>query len=296
MALFDYDDRPSKAVARRIFVDSLRRLRAFQALDSYSYVGFGSIQFIDFELVHRSLGITKMTSIEADSSLLQRCYFNVPFKGIEIFEGTSATVLPTLDWSSRAIVNLDYTQRLRQDELGDCENLALLLVPGSVLAVTLNCQPNSQVEQRRSDLEDAVGARHVPLGVTGAKLGGWGLADVQRDILTSVIQGALASRGDGSSWKQVLNINYKDGASMQMIVGVIDHPDIHESLTACRFQDMPEVRDGAGALAIQIPVLTTREKQALNSKLPGAVRSFAGISESDLKAYAAMYRWMDRTG
>lgn len=293
MADLDYGDRPSKAVSRRIMVETLRRLQAFEPLPSYSYVGFGAIQFLDFDLVHRHLGIKKMTSIEADSSLLPRCHFNVPFKGINILEGTSTTVLPTLDWGSKVIVFLDYTQKLRQEEMSDCENVALLIIPGSVLAVTLNCQPNSEVGQRRVDLEAAVGSQQVPLGVTDARLGGWGLGVVQREILTSVIQGALAARGDGSSWQQLLNIRYKDGASMQTIVGVVDHPDVHKKLEGCRFQEMDEVRDGPDALEIQIPMLTARERLALNAKLPSTVRSFAGISEAKVKAYASMYRWMD---
>jgi hypothetical protein len=48
-----YELRPSKAVTRRLLVDVLRRLPTVAALPDYQYVGFGALEFLDFELVHR---------------------------------------------------------------------------------------------------------------------------------------------------------------------------------------------------------------------------------------------------
>ncbi|UUZ59546.1 O-methyltransferase [Nocardioides sp. B-3] len=291
--LLDYRERPSKAVARRIMMSALQRLQAFAPLPSYSYVGFGSIQFVDFDPVHRQLGIKKMTSIESESKIIARCHYNRPYNGIKILEGTSGTLLPGLDWKDKAIVWLDYTSRLRKSELDDCQTVSLVLQPGSVLALTFNCDPNEDENERVTDLEKAVGSELVPLGTTGARLGEWGLAGVQRQIATQTITKALADRGGDLSWQQILNIQYRDGSRMQTIVGIIDHPDIHDKLKLCRFDQMPEVSIDEKALQATVPVLTPRERQALNSKLPGKVTSFAGIPEEKLRAYSDMYRWMD---
>lgn len=293
----DYGNRPSKAVTRRILMALLQRLQAFEPTSKYDYVGFGAIQFIDFDMVHRMLGVTRMTSIESEEKLLPRCNFNKPFKGIRVLEGSSGTVLPTLDWTKRAIVWLDYTSKLRNTELSDLENLALVLQPGSVVVITLNCSVPQDEDARVPELEKAVGAELTPLGVSGARLGGWGLAEVQRALSSQLLDRTLSGRGEGLSWQQLLNIHYRDGAPMQLVAGIVDGPDVHEGLQRCRFGDMDEVRTGEEALLVEIPILTNRERQALNAKLPGKVpSSFAGIPQEALQAYADMYRWLESVG
>lgn len=293
----DYGDRQSKQVSRRILVETLRRLQAIDKLSSYSYVGFGAYQFLDFDLVHRHLGIDHMTSIESDDKLITRCHFNAPYRGIHVLLGTAGTILPTLDWSRKSIVWLDYTQRLRREEIADCENVALVLEPGSVLAVTLNCH-GGEDGKRRANLARAVGEERVPIGITEAKLGEWGLAKTQRELLTSLLHKTLASRGDGTTWQQILNIHYRDDARMQMVVGIVDHPDLHAKIQACRFEDMPEVSFDADAVVIDLPSLTLRERQALAKKLPAktTLKDFAGLASKDLEAYARFYRWLDAAG
>ena len=112
----DYGNRPSKAVTRRTH-GAAAASTSLEPTSTYSYVGFGAIQFIDFDLAHRMLGVTRMTSIESEEKLLPRCNFNKPFNGIKVLEGTSGKVLPTLDWTKRAIIWLDYTSKLRKTEL-----------------------------------------------------------------------------------------------------------------------------------------------------------------------------------
>jgi hypothetical protein len=293
--VLDYGDRQSKQVARRILVEALKRLQAIDKLSNYNYVGFGAYQFLDFDLVHRQLGIDRMTSIESDPRLIARCHFNAPYRSINVLEGTATTIIPTLDWSGKNIVWLDYTQRLRAVEMADCENVALRLTPGSVLAITLNCHAGEE-GGRRAELERAVGAENVPIGITESKLGEWGLAKTQRELVASLLHRTLAGRGDQVSWQQVLNIHYRDDARMQLIVGIIDHPDLHASIQACRFEDMAEVSFDAESTVVELPVLTLRERQALSKRLPAkTLKDFAGLSAKDLASYAKFYRWLDAT-
>jgi len=288
----DYGDRPAKQVVRRIFVEVLKRLHVVDDLSKSAYVGFGAHQFVDFELVHRQLGINQMTSIEGDASYVLRCQFNKPFDFVNVVQGTSATVLPGLNWSQRHVVWLDYTQRLRFDELADCELLGLRMVPGSVLAVTLNCHPGTT--NRMDDLRLAVGADNVPLAATEAKLGDWGLAATQRELVTARINRALASRGDGAVWQQLLNLRYKDGARMQMIVGIVDHSTVHERIEVARFGEMEEVSADDTAVEVVLPSFTSRERQALDTMSPNKKRrGFAGIPQRDIDAYVKFYRWLD---
>jgi len=292
----DYGDRQSKQVSRRIFVEALKRLQPIDKLSNYAYVGFGAYQFLDFDIVHRQLGIDRMTSIESDEKLIARCHFNAPYRSIDVLSGTATSIIPTLDWSKKSIVWLDYMQRLRADEMADCENVALRLKPGSVLAVTLNCHAGED-GHRRDDLARAIGSENVPIGITDAKLGEWGLAKTQRELLTSLLHRTLGSRGDGVTWQQILNIQYRDDARMQMIVGIVDHPDLHDEMQACRFEDMAEVSFDAEPVVIELPTLTLRERHALGKKLPAkSLKEFAGLSAKDLTSYARFYRWLDSAG
>lgn len=289
----NYGDRPSKAVTRAILVEVFHRMAPLGDLSKYEYVGLGAHQFLDFDLVHRRLGIERMTSIESDGALIARCWFNAPYKTIKILQGTVSTVVPSLTWTGKSLVWFDYTQRLRNEELADCQNLALRLEPGSAFAITLNCDPGAD-GSRRSDLDGAVGAERVPLGTTEARLGDWGLARVQRELVVAEIQTTLRERGDGASWKQLLNIHYRDRARMQLIMGVIDHPTVHSQLEACRFGDLAEVSYDGTATVIAMPELTSRERQELGRKLPTS-RQFelAGLPRAELDSYAKYYRWLD---
>lgn len=293
--MMSYEMRPSKTVTRRIFLELLRHLKPIASPLDYHYVGFGALEFIDFDLVHRQLGITRMTSIECDGKGIERYKWNRPFSGIEVLAGRASTVLSAIDLSGRSIVWLDYTETLRTEIIGDVENVARILVPGSVLAVTLNAHP-ARLNERMEALESAVGAERVPLGVTDSRLGQWGLAEVQYKILSSIIQSSFSARADGAKWLQLLNINYQDNAKMQMVAGLVGESAEDSILTICRFSDLSEIREGEEALMIRVPLLTSRERDWINQRTPiieTDKENPPGISEKDLIAYKQIYRWLD---
>lgn len=58
--IINYPLRPAKAIERRMLCAAFERLHPFQRIERYRYVGFGSIYFSDFQLLHRQLGITDM--------------------------------------------------------------------------------------------------------------------------------------------------------------------------------------------------------------------------------------------
>ena len=71
MASYDqinYYLRPSKHVERNMLAAAFMRLREFGSLEAYRYVGMGSVNFSDFVIFHRLLGVSPMISIEKDIS------------------------------------------------------------------------------------------------------------------------------------------------------------------------------------------------------------------------------------
>src|SRR4051812_32120603 len=105
----NYALRPAKSVERKMMVEAFRRLSEFRLVDTYRYIGFGSTYFADFQLIHKSLNIQAMKSIERDVENRARFEFNKPFRCIEMEFGESNLVLPTLPWADiPTIAWLDY--------------------------------------------------------------------------------------------------------------------------------------------------------------------------------------------
>lgn len=294
MTTLSYEFRPTKGLVRTILVEVLSHLAPLAPLSEYQYVGFGAIEFMDFEAIHRTLGIHRLISIEQDSTIIPRCQFNRPYKGITIEPGNSLTVLPTLNWAGLSIVWLDYTCSLNREVIADITYLSRVLIPGSVLAVTLNCHPTKPVSDRLAQLEEQLGAERIPAGVTDATLGEWGMAETQALILDSELRHEVGDRGDGATWRPLLNLQYRDSARMQLMAGVVGAPAADRILEVCRFDDVPEVRSDGSAVQVRVPLLTHKERAWLNERLPHRTETALprprGVSRQDAEDYASIYR------
>ena len=107
----NYRLRPAKGVERRMMADAFLRLWPFGRVESYRYVGMGSVYFADFALFNTVCGFTHLVSIEdaEDLQTQNRFKFNVPLGSIELKFGHSNVELPKLHWDNvRTICWLDY--------------------------------------------------------------------------------------------------------------------------------------------------------------------------------------------
>ena len=113
----DYRLRPAKNVERKMLAEAFNRLSKFAPVNSYRYIGMGSLYFSDFILFHRSLGFQKMISIEAEEKEPQqeRFKFNKPFNCVDIKFGFTSKILPNLNWDTRDVIWLDYDGKLNLD-------------------------------------------------------------------------------------------------------------------------------------------------------------------------------------
>ena len=295
MAKIDYRLRPSKAIQRHMIVDICRRLSSFAPLTEYQYVGFGGLDFVDFALIHRSLGIFHMTSIEANTVQIDRYRYNRPFQSIEIIPGRATEHLGEVDWRKLSIVWLDYEQKLNHEVIGDIKLLCGRLQPGSALFVTVNAQPETKLEERRRELVRRIGESRIPPNVTDESLAKWGLANVQELILGDVIAGALRDRAVSSSWCQVLDVRYADDTRMQTLGGIVVAPGNKNAFDAARFQDLEFVRSaGEEPIFVRVPILTAKERRALDEQLPlapGASLFAPWLDATDAADYLQVYRY-----
>lgn len=296
----DYRIRPAKHVERLLIVDALRRLRCVHPLRDYGYVGFGAQYFVDFTLFHRTLGISAMKSLEGGGKkLYERCVFNRPFDSVEVIEGKSWDHFSVMTFDRPTIVWVDYTAKLEARSLGDVDTLSLRLPPGSVLLVTVNADPDEVEEPpigRLELLEKRVGADAVPVGTKDSDLDAWGNAAVIRQIVDEQIRASLATRADGTRYEQLFNFQYRDGARMLTVGGMLVDDGCQEKFQSCDWSSVEAYRPGPDAIRIELPSLTMRELAHLDKQLPNGVAAMAspGLAVEDVEAYAAYYRYYPR--
>lgn len=297
----NYRLRPAKHVERGMILEALQRLRVFAPLRQYRYVGFGSTYFADFILVHRVLGIKKMISIEQDEAKRARFTFNKPFRTVNLMFGHSTEVLPTLAWTTRSIIWLDYDGPLTSSVLADVDWVCSAAPPGSVLIVTVHAEPEpldpDDEGVRVRTLKKNIEAKNMPNGITAdAHLADWGLAEVGRTVIDSAIRAAVRDRSTSSatiSYQQLFNFQYRDGARMSTVGGVLLGASERKDLSRCAFDDLSYIKGGEAACVIKVPLLTNREVRSLDRHLPATAAGtrVAMIPKRDREAYAEIYRF-----
>jgi hypothetical protein len=273
-----------------MIVECCRRLRGITNLNNYQYIGFGGLEFLDFDLFHRTLGIRRMISIEK-SDRTDRYDFNRPFASIEMQYGQAADVLPLLDWTGLKIVWLDYEKGLTRGSLRDCESVVRYLKQGSVLIVTLNA--TAPYGERLKCIQERLGTL-VPIETVEEDLEGWGYARVQHRILTEALAAIANDRNDKPRLRQLMNFCYRDGARMQTIAWLVSSEALDGTVDACGFNELDCFRPGPVPMIIDLPILTGREIDYLNQQLPLAGRrklKGAWLHADELKRFSELYRW-----
>ncbi|MFT3783689.1 MAG: hypothetical protein QM790_16880 [Nibricoccus sp.] len=319
----NYSLRPAKAVERKMMGEAFRRIHPFQRVEDYRYVGFGSIYFSDFQLVHRALGITDMISIEKDKEAEECFAFNRPYRSIDLKFGHSGEVLPSLTWEKPTILWLDYDGKLDLRALSDVDTFCARCRTGSILIVSVNAQPEFEAnEEERKIFAETTGepfdaalyrykklqelvADKIPPAVKGSDLRGKGLATVSRKILINqisaqlVVRNAMLAPAEKLAFRQIFNFHYRDGALMLTVGGMIVRESDMPLFDACAFNKLPFTRTEEEPYEIRVPCLTVKEVRHLNSQLPKpaeAALSAPGVPQSDLETYAEVYRYFPSFG
>jgi len=297
----DYRHRPAKNIERHLLIEACRRvLAAYPAhRKKFQYVGFGALEFLDFQLVHRALGIEQMISIEKKRTA--RHEFNKPFKSIKIIEGHSNHVLPggEIDLKRPTIIWLDSMDGLNKSVIEDLVTLGRTLSAPSFLIVTINAHPVTPESERLNSLSRAVGSQYVPPGTTDGSLAKDGLAIAQRTIIEEVLKEAVLQRRDPVQWMQTMNFQYRDGAVMQTVAGMIVPQSMTRRDVDQVFSDIDFYRPGSDYIDLRVPVITVKERVLLDRQLPKGSKApllAKSIPKDDLIAYRQVYRYLHLAG
>jgi hypothetical protein len=302
---FDYTLRPAKNIERKMLVEVFGRFSAIQPLPMYRYIGLGAISFKDFALVHQRLGVIDMISMQPEEENRQRFVFNRPYSCISIKWGTSAQVLPTLTWHKRGILWLDYDEYLDASKLGDIATVVSSVRSGSILAVTVDVDPDRvgkgpEAPARRMELlRGLVGDEKIPRGTKGNCLSGWGMGRVCCEIINNEIRQALSDRNAPQpdtrrlAYHRLFNFHYADNAKMLTVGGYFVDPNDRRRLPPESFTDLDFVRPDREPYLIEVPIMTWREATHLNERLPRSAPDVSHpkwLPEDERRRYGKVYR------
>ena len=284
--------------------DTFRRLSPFATVDTYQYVGFGSTYFSDFSLIHRSLGISHLVSIERETAMRERFKFNRPYRSIDLRFGESTDLLPELDWSPHTIMWLDYDGKLTADVLADVATFCRSCTSGSIICVSVNSQPDIVPPEKKPEefrlklLKRRLGKHKVPADLDPKKLAGWDIALLSRRIIDQQIRSTLLDRNGGLPtnarlrYKQLFNFHYRDGARMMTTGGLVYQVGQESIVNSCGFDQLDFVRQGEDPYEIVVPNLTFKEMRHIDAQLPAQhMPVTAPVGDDDITAYAAIYRY-----
>jgi hypothetical protein len=262
-----------------MMADAFLRLRPFGSVESYRYVGMGSVYFSDFTLFHTVCGLTNLVSIEdaEDEQTQNRFKFNVPLGSIDLRFGHSNVELPKLHWDNvRTICWLDYDGSLTRPVLTDIRLLGTRMAPGSLLAVTVDTRLNDESSGGHRKLLDKLIAQieteeKVPTSITAAKkLRMSQVKSAFRKIMTQELIDGINERNAGMpkeqkiTYEQIFNFEYSDKAPMLTIGWTLFDEGQRGRFEECEFKKLQFVKSGDEPFVIAPPFLTPHEMRELN--------------------------------
>jgi hypothetical protein len=277
---FNYGLRPSKQVERKVLIEKLLRLSQIGfELRNYTYVGFGSVYYIDFIMVHKFLYMNKMICVEG-SGRKKRMKFNKPYRSIKLEMKYFSEFVNSLSRKTKYIIWLDYDYPVNQSMLRDIDNCVSKLASGSIFLVTIECRarledddPVSLLDQGKDEIErylvkkyDQLLGKYVGRKLNPTDIDKAGVVSTFWQGVDARITESLAFR-EGLEYKQLFNFLYADGAPMMTIGGLIGSGDEISKLGQNQFFDEAWITNGSKPVEISVPPLTLKEKSWLDANI-----------------------------
>ncbi|GAG84130.1 unnamed protein product, partial [marine sediment metagenome] len=262
--------RPSKQVERKLFIETMHRLNsAGYDIFSYSYLGLGSIFYVDFRLFHRYLYIDDMICAEA-TDIPDRMNFNRPYGFIDLRMKPVSEVIPTLSQTRPYLVWLDYDTPLSEGILEDVDGCLARLSLKSILLITVKANPPTVGEQGYDSKVNRVEDYQSKFGSLVA--GEIRKADFAKNtfprLLSRILRGQIGKcmrARHEDEFFQLFNFSYSDGTPMVTVGGLIDEKGAAEKLRDV--YKLHFTRQGEDQCIISVPPLTVREKHWIDQQL-----------------------------
>lgn len=278
-----YHLRPNKSIDRSLFVQTLMGLGRILSISEYHYTGFGSYLFDDFKLLHDTLNITTMISLEKDPTEFKRAEFNRPYGCIKVMNIGSTEYLSDLmlDDNDHNIFWLDFVSPSELGtQLGDYATLLNLLNPNDIVRITLNANPDSlgksgdpdQLQKiRLEELKKRVPDTYFPYSITPEDMTKSKYPLTLLKILKAITVQSLDDRPPYSPnfMLPLFSSVYADGQQMLTFTGIV--LDTHDKEAAIRevLASYPHnTFSWDSPCRVEIPALSVREISEINKLLP----------------------------
>jgi hypothetical protein len=281
-----------------MMIDGLRILSGSGfAIHDYRYTGFGSIHFVDFVMVHKLLGMLKMTSVEYSREIEKRVEFNKPYDCVDIVMGPISDLIPELSQDERHVLWLDYDDVVSAAQLEDVWAAAARLSVGSILIVTVDVEPPLRAggpkewKKYYESVADTYLGRRPPSSYARSKL-----PQLNAEIISRAIQSGLSGRMQ-VELIPIFNFLYADGHAMLTVGCVIGTEAERRQVLNSTLSEQNYYRgDFADApYKINIPIVTRRERAYLDKAMPcrdGWSPSGFELQQSQVDLYREIYRFL----
>lgn len=305
-ATINYNIRPAKSIERKMLCESFRCIRKFNFPSSYRYIGFGAKYFTDFILFHKELCINDMVSMEKNTSNRQKYEFNKPLKCIKIEFGKSTDVLPKLEWpeDKKTILWLDYDQKFQPFMMNDVKMSISNITSGSIILISCNRvignEMSDYTKESRLDYLKGIFEDKVPITTKERDLVPKYSFKIVKEIFDDTIKDSLyevnstRNENDKLNYEQLFYFIYSDGAPMVTIGGIFFQEKDRLKYEKCTFSKNPFIGKAGEPYDIDIPCLTLKEVQALNSMLPidniDDIK-VPGLKREEIEKYIKLYRY-----
>lgn len=293
-----YDLRPAKQIERRMLIETFQLVASLGFdISTYQYTGFGSIYFVDFVLLHRMLGINRMLSIEFDTTIRKRVSFNKPFRCIDLKIGKAADYIPSLSDNRSHILWLDYDDVLNSDQIEEIWLASAKLSRQSFLLITVDVEPPVKAGTPRRWKQYFQTEAGQYLGTTNSikEFAESNLVNINRDIITRVIDSAIASRAD-LRYIPLFSFLYADGHRMLTLGGMLGNGADEGRLNSAILKNLSFLRFARNdpPQEIAVPRLTRKERIYMDKAMPcdehWTPRDFE-LPVEYVKAYRELYRF-----
>lgn len=311
-----YHLRPNKSIDRKLFIQTLIGLNQCWPIAEYQYTGFGSYLFDDFKILHDTLNISKMISLEKDLKEYERAKFNVPYACIDIKNVSSTEYLSELfiEDGDHNIFWLDYVSPAEiGSQIADYATLLKELNSGDIVRITLNANvaslgktddPDQLQELRFKKLKERIPDEYFP---ANTKIEDITTAKYPLVLLKILKKVSINCLDDNPPYSPnfllpLFSSVYADGQQMLTFTGIVlDSHELEEKVK--------EVLKGyphnnflwEEPCYIEIPPLSIREIVELNKLLPSESAEqqlienfpfiFSGEKDKAIKSYTTFYKY-----
>lgn len=244
--------------------------------------------FSDFVLIHKSLGISDMVTIESQKSRKNRVEFNKPFACIAVRMEEAATALGEILNEKPSLVWLDYDGSLEKAMTGDIETAVGAMSSGSMLLVTVNAMVGQLWNKKMEDEELAPEAYlaaicdDTSLIQQRDRLTRNDFPALAAEIIHKRVKSAVLDKKPGCEYVPIWTYRYADDADMITVGGMVADAEDRTKFDASYATNLQFVT-GDKIFDIELPVLTEKEKRALDKLLPSATALDPDTLEFELR-------------